>query len=130
MGPQNDMQLLITIGESTHRDGNVLDLTWSNTTAFVAVSNRFHCTSDHSTIEGSVDTPGYSELSGIPRLTRVRDCDLDEFARCVKQWVRPGPLSSQIEIEDSARSLIRVLQDVAKVVGRAPAVGSGKTAPR
>ena len=123
------MQLVSTIGESTHRDGNVLDLTWSNTTAQASVSSRYHCTSDHSTIEGAVDSPGPSRLAGIPRLTRVKDCDLDKFARCVKQWVRHGPLSSPTEIEAYTTELIQVLQDAVAIVGRAPAVGKGKTAP-
>lgn len=125
----NNMQLVSTIGESTHRDGNVLDLTWSNTTACASVSSRFHCTSDHSTIEGSVDTPGKSKLAGIPRLIRVKDSDLDEFARYVKQWVRHGALSSPTEIEAYTGDLIQVLQDAVTIVGRAPAVGRGRTAP-
>ena len=107
----------------------MLDLTWSNDTAFASFSARFHCTPDHSTAKGSVDTPGCSDPSGIPRPIRVRECDLDEFARCVKQWVRHGPLSSQIEIEYFTSNLIKVLQDAVRVVGRAPAVGRGKTAP-
>lgn len=110
------MQLVSIIGEITHRDGNVLDLTWSNTTAYASVSFRFHCTSNYSTIEGSVDTPGKSKLAGIPRLIRVKDSDLDEFARYVKQWIRHGALSSPIEIETYTGDLIQVLQDAFTIV--------------
>ena len=126
---ENNMHLVSIVGDSTHRDGNVLDLTWSNTTAFASVSSLHHCTSDHSTIEGSVDIPGNSDLSGIPRLIRVKDSDLQEYARCVKQWVRQGPLNSPTDIENYTRSLIQVLQDAVRHVGRTPAVGRGRTAP-
>ena len=40
----HDMYLVSIVGEPTHRDWNVLDLTWSNTPAIVSVSNRYHCT--------------------------------------------------------------------------------------
>ena len=53
----HNMDLVRTVGEPAHRDGNVLDLTWSNTAAIASVSNCYHFTSDHSTIEGTVLNP-------------------------------------------------------------------------
>ncbi|VDB93955.1 Bgt-20697, partial [Blumeria graminis f. sp. tritici] len=55
--------------------------------------------------------------------------DLEEFSRCVKQWVRHGSLSSQTEIENYTMDLIQVLQDAVKVVGQVPAIGRVETVP-
>lgn len=114
---KNNMQLVSTIEESTHRDGGFLDLTRSNMLATASVSTRFHCTSDRSTIEWSVDTTVNSELSGMSRLIRVKECNQDKFNRCAKHLVKYGPLNSPIEIENRMEMLIQALQDAVKLVG-------------
>ena len=90
----HEMDLARIVGEPTHRDENVLDQKWSNTTAIVSVSNRYHCTLDHLTIKGTVLNPAVSDLSGIVGNIRVSDANLKEFSRCVSQWTKPSPLDS------------------------------------
>lgn len=51
---KNDIHLINIAGEATHRDGNVIDLVWSNTYATAVVSKDYNCTSDHMTITGSI----------------------------------------------------------------------------
>ena len=125
----HDMDLVSIVGEPTHRDGNVLDLTWSNTAATASVSKQYHCTSDHSTIEGTVLNPTVSDLSGIVRNTRVSDENLKEFNRCVSQWTKAAPLDSVMDIEKFTANLLQALADALKIAGKVPAIESGKTGP-
>lgn len=106
------MEIITTIGEPTHQDGNVLDLTWSNASAIASVRPFYHCTSDHSTIEGTVYTPAISDLTGILRQVRVSDSNLDDFAHCVERWARLGQLNSVVDIERCTARLLDVLHDV------------------
>ena len=95
-----DIHLVTTIGVPTHRDGNVLDLVWSNTTAEATVSSKYNSTSDHKTIVGSTLMTKVLETSGITPELRVRDLDLENFSQCVKAWVKPGPIINVIDIEN------------------------------
>lgn len=125
----HDMDLVSIVGDPTHRDGNVLDLTWSNTAAVASVSNRYHCTSDHSTIEGTVLNPTVSDLSGIVKNIRVSDANLKEFNQCVSQWTKSGPLESVVNIENFTNDLLQALGDALKIAGKVPAIESGRTGP-
>ena len=124
-----DMHLLTTIGVPTHRDGNVLDLVWSNVTAEALVSHEYNCTSDHMTIVGSVEARRKPDMSRISQELRLRDQDLAKFAQYVKSWVRPGPLNSVSDIECQLSSLMEALGDARKAVGYKPARARGSTAP-
>ncbi|KAI0995741.1 hypothetical protein K3495_g12439 [Podosphaera aphanis] len=88
------LEMITTIGEPTHRDGNVLDLTWSDASAFASVTPLYHCTSDHCTIEGTVYTPGKPDLTRIASEVHVSDANLDDFARCVERWAKLGQLKT------------------------------------
>ena len=68
-----DMHLVTTIGVSTHRDGNVLNLVWSNTTAEATVSSKYNSTSDHKTIVGSTLVTKILENPVITPELRVRE---------------------------------------------------------
>ncbi|KAI0992584.1 hypothetical protein K3495_g15601, partial [Podosphaera aphanis] len=124
-----DMHLLNTIGRPTHRDGNVLDLVWSNVTAEASISGEYDCTSDHVTIVGSVETTRRLDLSSISQELRLRDQDLEKFTQFVRAWARPGPVSNASDIESQVASLMEALGDARKAVGRRPTRISGKTAP-
>ena len=78
------MFLITTVGVPTHRDGNVLDLVWSITTAEATVSSDYICTLDHKTIKGSVLMTKISDTSGITPELRVRDQDLKNFSQFIK----------------------------------------------
>ena len=77
------MDLVSIVGEPTHRDGNVLDLTWSNTAAIASVSTRYQCTLDHSTIKATVLNSTGLDFPEIVRNIRVSDANLKESSRCV-----------------------------------------------
>ncbi|CCU74928.1 putative TE1b [Blumeria hordei DH14] len=115
----HDMDLVSIVREQTHRDENVLDLTWSNTAAIASVSTRYHCTSDHSTIEGTVLNPTGSDLSGIVRNIWVSDANLKEFSRCWSdecriEWQEYKAVRHNPDLANEARKIFRVVVRKAK----------------
>ena len=123
------MDLVSIVGEPAYRDGNVLDLTWSTIAAIASVSTRYHCTSDHSTIEGAVLDPIGSDLSGILRNIRVSDANLKALSRCVSQQTKPGPLHSVMNIENFTNDLLQALGNALKIAGKVSAIESRKNSP-
>lgn len=95
-----DIFLITTAGVPTHRDGNVLDLEWSNTNVEALVSSEYHCKSDHKTIAGSVLVKKTSNISRVTPELRVHDQDLDKFSQFFKAWVKPGPIKNATYIEN------------------------------
>ncbi len=125
----HDMYLLNPIGKPTHRDGNVLDLVWSNTAAEASVSGEHDCTSDHMTIVGSIQLSRRPNQLDISQELRLRDQDLAKFAQYIRAWVKPGPMSSIRDIESQVSSLMEALGDARKAVGRKPTRVCGNSAP-
>lgn len=124
-----DLHLVTTAGVPTHRDGNVLDLVWSNTSAEAWVSNEVDCTSDHRTIAGLVQVTARPDISKVTQELRIRDQDLEKFAQYVKAWVKPGPINSVSDIETQVASLLKALGDARRAVGQKPSRARGRTAP-
>lgn len=124
-----DMDLVSIVREPMYRDENMLDLIWSNITAIASVFTRYHCTSDHSTIEGTLLNPTVSDLSGIISSIRVSDANLEEFSRCISQWTKPGPLHGVMNIENFTNDLLQALGDTLYIAGKVLAIQSWKAIP-
>lgn len=124
-----DMHLVTTAGVPTHRDGTVLDLGWSNISAVASLSSEFNCTSDHTTIVGSVQVVTRPSLPETIQELHVRGKDLDIFAQYVKAWVNPRPLNNVVDIECQVSSLLEALGDARKTVGRKPSRPNRSIAP-
>ncbi|KAI1003955.1 hypothetical protein K3495_g4256 [Podosphaera aphanis] len=100
-----------------------------NASALASVKPFYHCTSDYFTIEGTVYTPGKSDLTGIVSEVRVSDANLDDFARCAERWAKLGQFKTVGDVERCTARLLEALHDAVRVTRQAPATESGRTAP-
>lgn len=120
---KNNKHLIIVAGEATHRNGNVIDLVWSNKYTTAPDSKECNFTSDHMTKTGLIQAKRCANFWEAERPIHVSDKNPDQFAEYVKVWLKLGPLGNTNDTENQVSDFLRVLGDAVRTVGhRSPKI--------
>ncbi|CCE33119.1 uncharacterized protein CPUR_07042 [Claviceps purpurea 20.1] len=127
---ETGMHFINIPGEATHRDGHVLDLTFSNIPlASTSVRMDLRCGSDHMTLHTII--PGRGSLNPPKPTFVIGERELDLFKNLVSMLIDtlsdPSDLSAQ-QVDDQIRRFQAGWASAIETAGRSPS-GEGSSAP-